>query len=111
MATNCSVAGLAFFGMSSVTQTLFGPKQTNDESGIREYLVSPILLQSQITAAHGRRYDHLTDNQRGKLPEDPSLFIGDIRTNRLLDSAISGAIAGGSLSWGLRWFFLISCLN
>lgn len=100
---------------------------------MREYVVSPLLLYTGATASHSRRYRDLNPNpnqnqnhrnnlddvgdtmilsekQMGKLPEGPEERYRDIRTNRLLDSALAGVLAGGSLSWGSRGSFLILLL-
>jgi hypothetical protein len=66
------VAGLAFFGT-------------------REYLVSPVLVGLGATKGHVRR-------ARG----DADAAISSVRTERVLDSGIAGALAGGGLSFGLR---------
>lgn len=74
MSINCSVASLAFFGT-------------------REYLVSPILLGMKATPSHERRAAIL----RGEdVLENQS--IRDVRLERVLDSAIAGAVSGGGLS-------------
>ncbi|KAK4684708.1 hypothetical protein P7C73_g5463, partial [Tremellales sp. Uapishka_1] len=87
MGINCGVAGLSFFG-------------------IREYLVSPLLLSIGATAAHRRRAEVLSWNQFGKLPElgeaDDNGGIDAVRWNRMWDSALSGGLAGAALSGGLR---------
>ncbi|GMK58246.1 hypothetical protein CspeluHIS016_0502780 [Cutaneotrichosporon spelunceum] len=73
MGINCGIASLFFLGA-------------------REYLVSPILLGVHATPEHARRAEELETG----VAEPQS--ISDIRLNRLLDSAIAGAAAGGGLS-------------
>ncbi|WVO19168.1 uncharacterized protein IAS62_000446 [Cryptococcus decagattii] len=83
MAINMSIAGLAFFT-------------------VREYLVSPFLLIIEATPSHSRRLMEiqLSDKQRSKLPQVTS--IGQVRTDRVLDSALAGALTGGLLSATFR---------
>ncbi|ADV21777.1 hypothetical protein I305_01820 [Cryptococcus gattii E566] len=83
MAINMSIAGLAFFT-------------------VREYLVSPFLLIIEATPSHSRRLMEiqLSEKQRSKLPQVTS--IGQVRTDRVLDSALAGALTGGVLSATFR---------
>jgi hypothetical protein len=59
---------------------------------MREYLVSPALFLL--------RQEGMSDKARGKLPENQNLT--DVRFERVLDSAIAGVLAGGTLSGFLR---------
>ncbi|BEI82431.1 hypothetical protein CcaverHIS002_0302990 [Cutaneotrichosporon cavernicola] len=77
MGINCGIVSLFFFGT-------------------REYLVSPILLGVCATPAHARRAEELETG----ITEPQS--ISDVRMNRILDSAIAGAAAGGGLSTFIR---------
>lgn len=61
---------------------------------MREYLVSPALILSR------QHSDEMSEKARGKLPEMTSL--SDVRYERVVDSAIAGALAGGTLSGFLR---------
>ncbi|OWZ46740.1 hypothetical protein C356_02930 [Cryptococcus neoformans c45] len=83
MTINMSIAGLAFFT-------------------VREYLVSPLLLIIEATPSHSRRLLELqlSERQRSKLPQVVS--IGQMRTDRVLDSALAGALTGGVLSAAFR---------
>ncbi|OWZ57632.1 hypothetical protein C349_03070 [Cryptococcus neoformans var. grubii Br795] len=83
MTINMSIAGLAFFT-------------------VREYLVSPLLLIIEATPSHSRRLLELqlSEKQRSKLPQVVS--IGQMRTDRVLDSALAGALTGGALSAAFR---------
>lgn len=84
MSINCSIASLAFFGT-------------------REYLVSPILLGLGATPAHARRAAILRGDTDA-LAENQSMM--DVRLERVLDSAIAGALSGGALSVFARGFGL-----
>ncbi|WWD18406.1 hypothetical protein CI109_102856 [Kwoniella shandongensis] len=92
MTINLSIASLTFFGL-------------------REYIISPFLLSIEATPSHTRRLrdlQRLSSKQLGKLPatgvtEDesaPSLM--EVRTDRLLDSALAGGLTGGVLSSAFR---------
>lgn len=63
---------------------------------MREYLVSPALI------IYRSNTDGLSEKARGKLPENASL--SDVRYERVLDSAVAGVLAGGTLSGFLRTF-------
>ncbi|CAK9783476.1 hypothetical protein CC85DRAFT_329651 [Cutaneotrichosporon oleaginosum] len=65
--------------------------------GTREYLVSPILLGARATRAHARRADEL-DARLAARPSEQPTTLWDVRTDRLLDSAVAAAAAGGALS-------------
>lgn len=85
MGINLTVASLAFYST-------------------REYIVSPLLLSSGATASHVRRMATLSEKQRGKLPEEaagPGSY-GQIRTERVLDSGLAGALSAGVLSGMFR---------
>jgi hypothetical protein len=65
---------------------------------MREYLVSPALIllrQSQ---------EGLSTKARGKLPanQNQNQTLTDVRFERVLDSALAGILAGGTLSGFLR---------
>ncbi|TXT13509.1 hypothetical protein VHUM_00876 [Vanrija humicola] len=81
MAVNSGIGGLAFFAT-------------------REYVVSPALLAVGDTPGHVRRRAALDDERRGVVPPAPS--IAEVRTERLLDSGIAGALSGGGLSAAMR---------
>ncbi|GFZ45293.1 hypothetical protein JCM24511_03019 [Saitozyma sp. JCM 24511] len=89
MGINAGVVGVTFFGL-------------------REYLVSPLLLSGRATTSHTRRLAELSEKQRGKLPLPPPLplpspsSVEELRFERVLDSSIAGALTGGLLSGGLR---------
>jgi hypothetical protein len=59
---------------------------------MREYLVSPSLYLL--------RQEGMSDKARGKMPANETLT--DVRFERVLDSAIAGVLAGGTLSGFLR---------
>lgn len=59
---------------------------------MREYLVSPTLTVL--------RQEGMSDKARGKMPANETLT--DVRFERVLDSAIAGVLAGGTLSGFLR---------
>ena len=63
---------------------------------MREYLVSPALI------IYRSRDEGMSEKARGKLPENASL--SDVRYERVMDSAIAGVLAGGTLSGFLREF-------
>lgn len=75
-AARCGIFGLALFGS-------------------REYLVSPILVGLRATPGHALR----ADEAAGKPVQ---LTMGEVRMQRVLDSAIAAALAGGGLSFGMR---------
>ncbi|KAI9631944.1 uncharacterized protein MKK02DRAFT_21475 [Dioszegia hungarica] len=86
MGVNGGIMGLTFFGL-------------------REYLISPLLLSASPTLSHARRFHQLSEKQLGKLPSSPSpeaASISEMRTERFLDSGISGSLAGGVLSGATR---------
>jgi hypothetical protein len=98
MGINTGIVGVTFFGGSRL------PANADPPRGLREYLVSPLLLSSLATSSYARRLEELSDKQRGKLPASPlgSHSISEIRTERLVDSAVAGGLTGGILSGGLR---------
>jgi hypothetical protein len=59
---------------------------------MREYLVSPALILMRP----------MSDKARGKLPETQMASLTDVRLERVLDSAVAGVLAGGTLSGFLR---------
>jgi hypothetical protein len=59
---------------------------------MREYLVSPTLTVL--------RQEGMSDKARGKMPANETLT--DVRFERVLDSAVAGVLAGGTLSGFLR---------
>jgi len=61
---------------------------------MREYLVSPTLYLL--------RQEGMSDKARGKMPANETLT--DVRFERVLDSAVAGLLAGGTLSGFLRTF-------
>ncbi|KAL4067688.1 hypothetical protein V8B97DRAFT_1941208 [Scleroderma yunnanense] len=65
---------------------------------IREYIVGPALTLTHPGKQYQRRREHLKDLVDGVSREKATLIWSDIRTSCLLDSAISGAIAGGILN-------------
>lgn len=67
---------------------------------MREYLVSPALIIMQSEPADAS----LSPKARGKLPEHASASLSDVRFERVLDSAVAGVLAGGTLSGCLRKF-------
>jgi hypothetical protein len=78
--------------------------------GMREYLVSPALFLL--------RQDSMSSKALGKLPEGTTLHtLSDVRLERVLDSAVAGVLAGGTLSGFLRMspfrllFLLTSSIN
>ncbi|KAL1412951.1 hypothetical protein Q8F55_000700 [Vanrija albida] len=81
MAINSGIGGLAFFST-------------------REYLVSPALLALGATPSHVRRLGEL-EAQCAGVPY-PAPTIAEVRTERLLDSGLSGALSGGGLSAAIR---------
>nr|ODO01048.1 hypothetical protein L204_01773 [Cryptococcus depauperatus CBS 7855] len=89
MTVNTSIASLTFFAL-------------------REYFVSPLLVAIEATPSHSIRLRQLEEKTLHGEKQDSSLFeadsmsIGQIRTNRLLDSSLAGALAGGGLSSAFR---------
>ncbi|KIJ69335.1 hypothetical protein HYDPIDRAFT_24179 [Hydnomerulius pinastri MD-312] len=65
---------------------------------IREYIVGPALVLTHPGKQYQLRRERLIEVARGSVPETPSLSWNDIRVSRLLDSGISGALAGGILN-------------
>ena len=66
--------------------------------GIREYIVGPALTLTHPGKQYQLRRKKLKDVVDGVSSERETLTWSDIRTSYLLDSAISGAIAGGILN-------------
>ena len=102
------VMSTAFFGGSMLDEVFVGWNIETDGdriiSGLREYIVSPILTASQATRFHAyHRAEALG------IPYPTHLTIKDLRTARLLDGALSGALGGPMLvifqeiSTGLRY--------
>lgn len=67
-----------------------------------------MLLIIEATPSHSRRLLELqlSERQRSKLPQVVS--IGQMRTDRVLDSALAGALTGGVLSAAFREAFSIT---
>lgn len=63
---------------------------------MREYLVSPALILLRQSQAQ----ESMSTKARGKLPANQTLT--DVRFERVLDSALAGVLAGGTLSGFLR---------
>ncbi|KAF9511144.1 hypothetical protein BS47DRAFT_1347000 [Hydnum rufescens UP504] len=74
-AFNCGVGGLAFFSL-------------------REYFIGPLLVRNLNSEQYVRRREAILHGSSNTLPS-PS--IHDIRTKKLLDTALSGAVAGAIL--------------
>lgn len=64
---------------------------------IREYIVGPVLTLTHVGNHHTRRKESESAVD-GFTGTEPALSWSHIRTSRLLDSAISGGIAGGVLN-------------
>jgi hypothetical protein len=80
-------------------------------AGIREYAVSPVLaltLPGRQYQLRRQRLFHPVGNS--VLVEPASLSWADIRTSRLLDSGISGGLAGGILNTWKRMPGLLKLL-
>ncbi|KDQ12249.1 hypothetical protein BOTBODRAFT_419197 [Botryobasidium botryosum FD-172 SS1] len=71
---NCGIAGLTFFGL-------------------REYIVSPVLVSTLSTQQYVRRRDQFA----GLTPRAPITW-GEIRSEKLIDTAIASGLAGGALN-------------
>ncbi|WVQ72869.1 hypothetical protein IAR50_002430 [Cryptococcus sp. DSM 104548] len=85
MTLNMSIAGLGFFAL-------------------REYVISPLLLSVEATPGHSirlhelrRRLDPSETIGQGEVPT-----VGQMRTERILDSALAGGLTGGILSAAFR---------
>ncbi|WVQ80510.1 hypothetical protein IAT38_002615 [Cryptococcus sp. DSM 104549] len=70
----------------------------------REYIVSPILTGMEVTAGHSRRMRDFERIARGEIDELPTIAptMSEVRTDRLLDSGIAGALAGAVMSGAVR---------
>jgi cation transporter-like permease len=64
--------------------------------GIREYIVSPLLIQTMSSSSPTYAYRLATLHHLEEADEFDRL--GMMRNNRLLDSAAAGGLAGGVLS-------------
>ncbi|KAF9233601.1 hypothetical protein BU15DRAFT_53652 [Melanogaster broomeanus] len=65
---------------------------------IREYIVGPALVLTLSGKEYRLRRQRFIHAVHDSTPEEPPLSWGDIRTSRLLDSGIGGALAGGILN-------------
>jgi hypothetical protein len=67
---------------------------------MREYLVSPAMILLRQT----QDQEGLSTKARGKLPanQNQNQTLTDVRFERVLDSALAGILAGGTLSGFLR---------
>jgi hypothetical protein len=117
-AFNSAVAGATFFG--TVSRPLF--EATVDmPAGVREYVVSPALLStlSWKQYRHRRRnfeFPSLSKRQMASLADgtDEAVTLGELRTYRLLDTGLSGAITGGALNslkrTSINYYFFLLCV-
>jgi hypothetical protein len=67
---------------------------------MREYLVSPALIILRSNSGDVS----MSAKARGKLPEHALSSLSDVRFERVVDSAVAGVLAGGTLSGFLREF-------
>lgn len=65
---------------------------------IREYLVGPVLVLSMPGKQYELRRQRLKEAAEGSPTNVSRLTWGDIRSRKVLDSSISGALAGGILN-------------
>ncbi|KAG2116655.1 uncharacterized protein F5147DRAFT_769023 [Suillus discolor] len=65
---------------------------------IREYLVGPVLVLSMPGKQYELRRQRLKEIVEGAPTDVSRLTWGDIRSRKVLDSSISGALAGGILN-------------
>lgn len=70
--------------------------------GLREYVVAPLLLSTTATGQHARRKQVLeSTNAEDSEVQSPSAqqpSFSDIRSYKVLDTGMSGALAGGVFS-------------
>ncbi|OJA15186.1 hypothetical protein AZE42_09492 [Rhizopogon vesiculosus] len=65
---------------------------------IREYLIGPVLVLSLPGKQYELRRQKIKEAAEGASTDIPQLTWGDIRSRKVLDSSISGALAGGVLN-------------
>lgn len=101
-----SVTGATFF--SAFSSAVYSDVQANEDDctmiGIREFVVSPLLVSTLETPQYMRRRQEIEGV--GRSGSDPQqqhshrLSWSEMRMHKLLDSTISGALTGGILySW------------
>jgi hypothetical protein len=101
-AFNSAVAGATFFG--TVSRPSF-EAMVDIPAGVREYVISPALVSTlpwkqyvhrkrhfELSAASGRQTASLAEST------DEPVTLSDLRTHKLLDTGLSGAITGGVLN-------------
>jgi hypothetical protein len=95
-AVNSGIAAATFFSaycdLSPCAVNNGGP------SGLREYIVGPALVLTLPGKQYRLRRHRLIYAAGGPTHDEPPLSWADIRISRLLDSGISGALAGGILN-------------
>jgi len=67
-------------------------------TGIREYLIGPVLVLSLPGKQYELRRQGIKEAAEGPSADVSKLTWGDIRSRKVLDSSISGALAGGVLN-------------
>ena len=83
-------------------------------AALREYIVTPTLIESRLTPYHDKMYTYLSAKQLGKLPAGPlNLTRGERQMRNVLDSGISGMIVGAVASWAISeaTFPIIYCAS
>jgi hypothetical protein len=73
-----------------------------DLTALREYAISPALVLSLDTPEYTRRRTELGIPSSTTLALQPTDELRAIRQTRLLDTAISGVVAGGGLNFWRR---------
>ncbi|KAG9090521.1 signal transducing kinase of the PAK [Ceratobasidium sp. 370] len=100
---NSGIAGLTFFGMVPSTILYLTLQCLTDPwtKALREYAISPALVLSLDTPEYARRRANLgipSPFPTASTSATPPDELGAIRQNRLLDTAISGAVMGAGLN-------------
>ncbi|ORX40155.1 hypothetical protein BD324DRAFT_616615 [Kockovaella imperatae] len=71
--------------------------------GLREYIISPFLTRYEVSSTHAILNQQISAKRQGKLPDlnDPTLELTrwQTRTQRVLDSGLTGGLVGGGAVW------------
>ncbi|KAF8635498.1 hypothetical protein AX17_003888 [Amanita inopinata Kibby_2008] len=89
--------GHARYGLLAGTAAVNGGITAATFFGIREYAVSPLLVSTLPWTQYTRRRRELGLAEHGGHPADEPLTFSEKRRHKLLDSGVSGAIAGAIL--------------
>jgi len=95
-AVNSGIASATFFSTVHILRVF--QQNSLAHTGIREYLIGPVLVLSLPGKQYELRRQGIKEAAEGPSADASKLTWGDIRSRKVLDSSISGALAGGVLN-------------